>query len=180
MNDPIQKMVELSSHVPDMMLKLFSIERKSDLEKYLNNLVITKECLVRTILSCPIIGYHHERRHYQYVPLQLKEKTPLIPNLLKDGDTKKVVGILNSIFEERKLGTAHLFEKAEKWHVFYFDQRDVSDKTENHWECGAHVHFVNYLWANLTKDDVWNVLAQKGSRPGGIHIRFKEEVEKSS
>jgi hypothetical protein len=58
------------------------------------------------------------------------------------------------------------------WHCFYFDQRDV-DENEPHWQHFPHIHFVNYLWPNLTAQGVWDTIrSEKPELKSALHIRW--------
>jgi|ERR1700739_3680722 len=57
---------------------------------------------------------------------------------------------------------------------FCFDQRDLQFEG-NHWEKGSHVHFVNWLWPNLSSQSVWSNFVNNDQRPGSsVHLRFVE------
>jgi|MudIll2142460700_1097286.scaffolds.fasta_scaffold39868_2 hypothetical protein len=173
MTDPFSKLIELSSHFPERIAMIFAFDRKKDLEKHLKDLVITREDLARANFSASLAGYQHQLKNFEYIPQPIKEKVPEIGRLLGTGDTKRAVGILNGVFGQRRLSFAHIFEKKEEWHIFYFDHRDILESEDNHWKYGAHIHFVNHLWANLKKEDVWDSLAGRSNKAYGLHVRFK-------
>ena len=165
--------------VPESIQRLFSLDRKQEVERYLHDLVVTKAEFAETVLECRGIGYRHYLRNYEYIPEDIKRKVPRVRELLRNaraGDkVGEAVGIIRSVFEARTLGVAHLFENADRWHVFHFTHRDISDEDVNHWEHGPHLHFVNFLWPNLSKENVWDCLGQKGNRPPGLHARFIDD-----
>jgi hypothetical protein len=165
--------------VPDSIQRLFSLTRKQDIERYIHDLVLTNTEFAETVLECRRIGYQHRSQHYEYRPKDVRTKFESLPEILRKkakGDSfKDVVGILNELNNSRTLGHTHLFESSDKWHLFCFTNRDVSEEGTNHWEKGAHVHFINFLTTNLAKETVWECLGQKGNRPTGLHIRFIDD-----
>jgi hypothetical protein len=136
--------------------------------------------------SCFKLGYIHEIKSFEYVPEQLKIKPgegfsshlkagqPLV------GEDLKFLNKIKGIFDQRRYSVAHIFLHPDKWHVFYFDFHDIEDRTENHWKGGSHVHFVNYLWANLKVEQVWESLAGRSNKSYGIHVRWMDEREQES
>jgi hypothetical protein len=72
---------------------------------------------------------------------------------------------------------AHLFANTDRWHLFYFDQRDLDGAAVNHWTGGSHVHFVNDLWPEYAAGQLWSAFDDpKTSVAGKLHIRFDEDV----
>jgi hypothetical protein len=174
MNDPFEILLNLSSRFPEKIATIFAFTRKKDLERHIENIVITRDDLARASYSSDLSGYSHQLKSFEYIPQTIKDKIPDVGGLLSSGDIKKAVGITNGIFGSRRLSFAHLFEKESEWHIFYFDHRDISEDAENHWKFGAHIHFVNHLWANLKKDEVWDSLAGRSNKAYGAHIRYKK------
>lgn len=166
---------KLASHAPTKMVLLFSLKQKRDVENYLKTITITLDDFSRTVYSCHLINYSHEIKKFELIPDVLKTKTPDLPKLFSEGKTKQAVGILNGVFEQRRIGAAHLLENRGAWHIFYFNQRDMAETNSNHWTFGAHVHFVNYLWSNLKKETVWGNLGQKNHPSYGEHVRFSRK-----
>jgi hypothetical protein len=182
MSDPFQDLLELSSRFPEKIATIFAFTEKSELKKHLKKLTITLDDLARARFAAPVGGYGHRFKNYQFVPEQIQERFGEIRRLRSGGEIGKVLGILNGVFDQRRLATAHMFETEHEWHVFYFDNRDLEEAPKSHWVHGPHVHFVNYLWSNLNREEVWASLARRANRAYGLHVRFdrgREFVEET-
>ena len=172
----------LESEVPEYLHKMLEIEKKSELEKYCKNLIITQEALFKLITSSHKIGYLHQIKHIDFVPPHLKptgkEKEALSSAKAGEtlaGDAKKLVNKISQIFKERRLLSVHVFCNNTKWHLFYFDQDDMEERN-NHWKHGPHIHFVNYLWPNLDINNLWKLFNKvESSAAGKLHIRYKDQ-----
>lgn len=89
-------------------------------------------------------------------------------------DVAKAFGKITQIFKDRRLLNGHMFlcPQTGRWHFFYFDQRDT-DVRDPHWEHGAHIHFVNWLWPGLTGQGVLETFASaKPKFKGALHLRY--------
>ncbi len=171
--------------VPDICQKfveLFAIQKKSDLEKFCSNLVIQQDELVDLIQWSQVIGFVHSSRHAEYQPDQaqitehdleaLRTEDPAIraerlPRLMNKTD---------NLFNVRKRLSAHLFlNTSMRWHLFYFSLEDLTERHENHWKHGPHVHFVNDLWPQYRLEQLDELLfaERKTKVTNSIHIRFK-------
>lgn len=167
------------------VLKIFSFEKKGELEKYCRNIVISSEDFFALVLACEHSGnpFSHEISYRDKVPqhlnpsdseIQALENTPA--GSLLTGDAEKAVRKMSQMFEERRYLVGHMFFTPDlsKWHFFCFDQRDLETKG-NHWKKGSHVHFINWLWPGQDAKAVWSNFVTEDLRPGGvIHLRFSE------
>jgi hypothetical protein len=164
-------------------VELFAIQKKSELEKFCSDLVITQEELVQLICWSPIINYTHNSRHEEYHPSDaeltendleaVRTKDPIV----RARKLPKFVNKLGNMFEVRKRLSAHLFLGAgtSRWQLFYFSLRDVSDKPPFHWKHGPHIHFINDLWPHYHPEQLDNLLFSNRRTQIGdsIHIRYK-------
>jgi hypothetical protein len=174
------------SHFPLSIEVLFNIRELKMVESYCDNVVLDKSELAAAIASCAQKGYLHDIQTYEWVPEHLQMGPNDMEELSRNekGDLsekgKKVVNKISHIFIERTALTSHLFIKKDlltrgiKWHVFYFDYRDLEDDERNHWKQGRHIHFVNCLRKDLQWETVWRSLAQKGHPSYGPHLRFED------
>src|ERR1700722_15676228 len=66
------------------------------------------------------------------------------------------------------------------WHLFYFDQRDMSPYS-NHWKKGgAHVHYSRGSYVNKSLEEVWaDVCSSPSKLPSSEHIRLSDPRERS-
>jgi hypothetical protein len=164
------------------IVKLFSIEKKRELEKYCSHLLIASEELVDLIQSSWLIGYVHSSRHKEYQPPEaqlteddleaLRSKDPAI----RAQKLPKLMNKTDNLFNVRKRLSAHLFlNTSMKWHLFYFSIEDVADCRDNHWKKGGpHVHFINYLWPQYQLEQLDDLLfSERKVKVTGEHIRFK-------
>ena len=181
---PFDYLLNLSfSGVPEYLQKMLEIDKKSELEKYCKSIVITQEDFARLVLSSHTMGYLHQIKYHDFVPSHLwptdEERNAL--GLSKAGESlsapaKKFVSKISEIFNERRYLVAHIFYNQNKWHLFYFDQRDMENMRGNHWKEGVHVHFVNYLWPNYDINKLWENFDKKDASAGDkLHIRFQRQ-----
>ena len=178
-NEIIKEMLEWE--VPEYLCKMLEIEKKSDLEKYCKKIVIPQEGLVKLIYCSNKIGYLHQIKYNNFVPPHLKTTDKEIKALASSdkagetlkGDAKKFVNKISQTFKERRYLVAHIFYNAEKWHLFYFDQRDMEEMRGNHWKEGSHIHFVNYLWPQYSINELWKIFDEANAKVGDkLHIRY--------
>ncbi|MFZ4776557.1 MAG: hypothetical protein ACOYM3_14390 [Terrimicrobiaceae bacterium] len=163
------------------LVKMFAIEKKSELEKYCSDLTITQEELVQLILWSPLIGYVHSRRHEEHQPVEarLTERDMAalrtVDPAIRAQRLPTIVNKVRNMFDVRKRVSAHLFVGRSRWHLFYFSFRDVDDDPNNHWKHGSHVHFVNDLWLHYRPELLDDLLfsERKVSISDSFHIRFK-------
>lgn len=183
-NMPFDYFLNLSlSGVPEYLKKMLEIDKKSELEKYCKDIIITQEDFARLVYSSYSVGYRHKIKNHDFVPPHLlpsdEERNAL--SLSKAGETlnqpaKKLVSKISAIFNDRRCLVAHIFYNQTKWHLFYFDNRDMENICRNHWKEGAHVHFVNYLWPNYDIKTLWGNFDKKDASAGDrLHIRFQRQ-----
>jgi hypothetical protein len=171
----------------EAFLKIFTFDKKRELEKHCRDLVINSSDFVGLILACEAgrLQFLH-RIHYQdHVPehLHLNDQdtaalaaNPVGP--LQPG-AQKAVRKLGQMFKDRKYLVGHIFYVPDltEWHFFQFDQRDLEDERGNHWKEGAHVHFLNWLWPNYDAKTLWeNFISGKAKINDSLHVRFLDTV----
>jgi len=167
----------LSGHaeVPGDLLELLSIPKLREVQRYCSKFVLRQRALVSLILTAPRHGYIHARQHREFQPVHLQpthaDLQSIRDSVNPGSKVPKALRKMIRIFDERKHVSAHLFTSPDRWHMFYFTLQDT-DERENHWEHGAHVHFVNYLWPNIDPEVVWKSFADRKSLHPGVHIRF--------
>jgi hypothetical protein len=166
----------------DGLLKMFSFHKKSELEKYCRDVVISSENFFALILACEQSDnpFCHEISYRDKVPKHLNPSDSETQALLDNPvgalspEAEKAVRKLSQMFEERRYLVGHIFFTPDfsKWHFFCFDQRDLETEG-NHWKEGSHVHFINWLWAGQDAKSVWSNFVGDDRRPGdAIHLRF--------
>ena len=165
------------------LLKLLNIERKRDAEKYCRTLTIRSDEFADIILAARLTGmrpYIYDCRFTEYTPKHLNPSGKELEALAKNGVGKmgrgaqKAANKIFQIFEDRRMFSAHLFYTPSHnyWHLFYFDQRDVTDH-RNHWRHGPHIHYSRESFTNKPLKDVWaGVCSDPPELPKAIHIRY--------
>ena len=175
-------MLELFAHlnrpVPNYLQELLSISKKSELEKFARKIEITIRDFSTLVWNATSIGYLHDIQYHEFRPPDARFEADLLGEPDEEQrrqNLRKVVGQLSRIFDQRQLLTAHVFWNSERWHVFYFDQRD-RQSSDNHWEHGPHMHFVNFLWPNYDPAKLWETLQEAETRVRGkLHIRCEPD-----
>jgi hypothetical protein len=170
------------------LLKIFSFNKKKDLEKYCRSLVINGSDFVSFILSCEQRSepFLHRITYKDIIPAHLPPSDSEL-QALKDSPTgdlgpeaAKAVRKMGQMFDERRYLVGHMFFTPDRsqWHFFCFDQRDLEDHRPNHWKEGAHVHFINWLWPRQCAESVWSNFVGENERPGSdLHLRFSMDRE---
>ena len=163
---------EISSKgIPENLETILGYTTKRKLVAYCKRAVISEEELVLLIHNCNQIGYTHRSKFPEYVP-ENRRLTESDRTLIRQNEPTKFVSKIHAIFEERKNYMVHLFESSEKWHCFYNTYRDMEPVGKNHWEHGPHLHYVNYLWPEYRKRQVWESFDKREHNIDGVHIRL--------
>ena len=178
----------LERPIPEYLRQLLSFSKKSDLERYCRNLEIDYRDFTVLIYNAHQIGYFHDIKFNDFQPEHLQPTEQEVWSLGRtengviSADGQRFIRKVSEIFKQRRYLVAHIFANAERWHLFYFDQRDIQTLDPNHWKHGPHLHFVNDLWPNYDPNDVWALFDQAdASLRGKLHIRYKPiEPEESS
>ncbi len=167
--------------VPEKLIKLFAIDAKAELVRYVDSLRISDSDLVRLIFKSEQIGYAHLHAHKEFQPEAARLTKEDFDVFRIGGDTSRLPKTLRktrNLFAARKHLSAHLFYSAAKWHLFYFSLRDV-DSDGSHWQHGSHVHFVNHLWPHYRIDDLQRMLfsGRRTKIGDSVHIRYVETLQ---
>lgn len=159
--------------VPDKLKKLFLITKKTEVEQYFRNIVLSEYDLFLLIHNCSQIRFTHRSKFKPYVPKHLIV-SGTDRYAMKAGNPKKFLTKIRSTLLERRYIHVHLFEHGLDWHCFYFSYQDIEPASTNHWEYGCHLHYISHLWPQLRKRWVWNKFNQRSTRiSGSLHIRFE-------
>lgn len=164
--------------IPSKLQDLLNQTKKSKLKAYCSRITISEEELVLLVHNCSQIGYTHQSKFLEYVPenrrLSKIDRTVLIKN-----EPKKFFNKVRSIFNERKNYIVHLFEKGQIWHCFYYTYHEMEERN-NQFKLGPHLHFVNYLWTEYSKNQVWKAFDMREHDIKGAHIRLQPFPEYES
>ena len=158
--------------IPEKFKTLFEKKTKSRVTKYCRKLLLTDEELFLLIYNSSQIGFRHQSKFNEFIPQHLKIRESDISNL-KKGIPTKLIKKTKALFKERRRIHAHLFERDEQWHRFYYSYRDIGSNRKSHWKYGSHLHYVSYLWPNLDKEKIWASFDKRFTDiQGAIHIRL--------
>ena len=179
---PTKKEETPESQNTEVLLKLFTFDKKRELERYCREIVIDSTAFADFILACelgqfPFLHMIHYRDHMpEHLHLNDKDSAALAANPVGplQPDAQKTVRKISQMFKDRRYLVGHIFYLPDlsKWHFFQFDQRDLEDK-ENHWKEGAHIHFLNWLWPNYEPKTLWaNFTSGKAKMNDSLHVRY--------
>ena len=154
--------------LPDKLKVLFEINKKSKAIRYCKNLELSEDELYLLIHNSSQIGFKCHSKFAEYVPSHLK-LTDLDISRIHNNQPEKFRKKVNAIFSERRHISAHLFDRGGQWHCFYSAYQDLEP---THWRC-SHLHYVSYLWTQLTKERIWAAFDKRSTNiPGNIHIKL--------
>jgi len=175
MYDPF---AHLRRPIPDYLQELLRIPKKRELRKFARQIVIIRRDFATLVWNAATIGYSHDIKSREFRPDDPNLNRPWVFHRSRDGkltpEARRTIRGISQIFHQRRLLTAHIFFNPQRWHIFYFDQRDMAASGQNHWEHGSHIHFVNDLWPNYDPQDVWNLFELAETNVGGnLHIRYE-------
>jgi hypothetical protein len=168
------------------ILKLFTFEKKRELEKYCREVVIHQSEFVDVILACEsrTLPLLHKIHHREIVPDDLYPTEQDFEALAANGvgllkpDAKKTVNKIGQIFRVRRQLVGHIFyaPHTSEWHLFQFDQRDLEGRGNNHWKEGTHMHFLNWLWPNYDRNTLWaDFTSGRTKINDSLHVRYVED-----
>ncbi|TGM62961.1 hypothetical protein EHQ94_19745 [Leptospira meyeri] len=164
--------------IPINISQLLNCKNKEEEIKLSKNLKINTHDFAVFIQNAPTYGYSYSCTKYEFTPEHLNLTEKNIQNLFLDpnnssyNEKEKAFNKISETFKVRKQILGHLFNKEEKWHLFYLEGKDLSQYESNHWVGGPHIHYLSHNWGN--KLDPTQLLAKitKGKYESGLHISF--------
>lgn len=165
--------------LPSGLVKLFEIGNKKEAKRFAENeLVIKDDDFVNLIMNAEIFGFHHYRKHKEFIPADLKsfepkdigKADPETGKLTKEG--RKAFTKIREIFKQRRQLNVHMFQSGFEWHCFFFD---FSDLLGGHWTAGDHIHYVSHLWG-MSGQEVWQGFEARDYSPAKAHIRYTHKL----
>jgi hypothetical protein len=182
MFDPFE---HLRGPIPDYLQQLLSISKKRELAKFARQIEITKHDFATLVWNASALGYLHEIQYHEFRPTDASLEGDWDFGRSEDGKltpkARRTIKKIKQIFHQRRLLTAHLFFNQQRWHIFYFDQRDMDASVQNQWKHGSHIHFVNDLWPNYDPQVIWNLLElAKTPIKDSLHIRYDPQETEDS
>jgi hypothetical protein len=176
--------------IPSSLRILLSLKEKKKAVSWIKKMTISTQYISNLILNCKKLGYIHRKKHKEFIPEDKKQRIEemQINFVTKTGeailyDEEKIIRQLAARYLNRKYSTAHLFEKGNEWHLFYFDHNDMYIPTGvNHHSKGPHIHYISHLWGKHNdKETLWGQFENRDIKINSEHIRFIEEkiVEQS-
>jgi len=165
--------LELSSKgIPEKLQTLLGYAKKSKLLAYCKRITISEQELALLVHNCSQIGYTHRSKFLEYVP-ENRRLTESDRTKLRQKEPNKFIDKIRAIFEERKNYMVHLFENGEKWHCVFYTYKDMESGEKGHWLYGPHLHYINYLWPEYGKRQVWESFDKREHNIEGVHIRLE-------
>jgi hypothetical protein len=168
----------------EKLLRLLNLKGKKDVKKYCRDLLIRSENLFQIILAGRVSGLHPYKYacHFdETAPSHLNPTDRDIAAFTANGvgpmsrDARKTATKIAQIFQDRRLFAAHLFytSSCKYWHLFYFDQRDITDRA-NHWKVGgSHIHYSQESFCRDPLSEVWLAVCASPPRPpSSVHVRY--------
>jgi hypothetical protein len=172
------------------LLTLLYLEgSKKEVEKFAREMVVTEEDMGIAFLGAGaglVEPYLYERHFKTLTPQHLVPTRADIVAIATNGagelkpKGKKTMRKVRQIFIDRRMFCAHLLylPTKERWHLIYFDQRDMSAE-DNHWKKGgSHFHYSRESFVSYKMDQMWaQVCGEVPKPPPSMHIRYLEEPE---
>jgi hypothetical protein len=154
------------------LIELIITSDKKEADRICKNITITGTSFASLINHPDVVNCTHRFKSSTHVPLQRKLPPNIIDELGGENHTS-AFNKINSVFEERKIICAHLFE-GQNWAIFYFYQRDINNSHSPPWKGGPHMHFVSRVLApNHSCGMIWQEFENRNYNiPGHKHIRY--------
>ncbi|WP_174902156.1 hypothetical protein [Burkholderia pseudomultivorans] len=168
------------------LLAILLAKKKSDLSKLCKETVITENAFCALISACTAaqLPWQHQMSYRDIMPNNLQYTD-------QDSESlgRSIVGPLkksamkawrkwHQILKDRRYLVGHIFYTRDhsNWHLFYFDNRDLTPY-ENHFKHGGpHIHLINHLWPDHTCESLWTFFQDDNPKmTGAEHIRFHRE-----
>ena len=174
----------------ETFIEVLKCPSKKELAKLCKDHTILSGDFTDFIILCKsgICHLSHVMTFHDYVPehLETTEEDFAILNAPKEvQQSPKGQSSFTRLFKahsQRKYRVGHMFyEKSAsdadaEWHFIFFELNELEHKN-NHWVGGPHFHMVNYLWPNISPNDVWHNFAAKKEYPNTkLHIRYQENA----
>jgi hypothetical protein len=157
--------------IPQKIINLFEISKKSEAEKYCKNLQLDEFELFLLIHNCSQIDYIHEAKFREHIHDDV-QIIDMGKELIQKGMYKEFGRKTDNLFKFRKQSHVHCFTHNNKWHIFYFNYSDTAEYKEGHWEGGSHIHYLSHLWEKGNKEEIFKAFDARKIRRSGFHIRF--------
>lgn len=181
--DKIQRRTKRGGIPCDLRI-LLNLRKKKQVIAWIKKIVISNGHISNLILNCNKMGFTHRRKHKEFIPdvTNYPIDEDQISFIGEKGEVhlrekEKVLRQLKERYLGRKFISAHLFEKGDEWHLFYFDHNDIYVPARpNHHFRGPHVHYISHLWGrNLDREFLWEQFENRKIKINSEHIRFIEE-----
>ena len=164
---------EISSlGIPESLKELFSIKKKSKALALCKRMHISEYDVYLLIKNCSQIGFTQRSKFPEFIPETTKLKSSDFVGL-KQRSPRETLNKVHRFFKERKNFMVHLFERGTEWHCFYNTYQDMEEGKNGHWENGAHLHYLSYLWPEYRKKQVWDSFEKRRVEINGVHISLK-------
>ncbi|MDM0109419.1 hypothetical protein QTH97_31150 [Variovorax sp. J22R24] len=167
------------------LLELLNAGSKREAQKITRDLVITSGGFASFLLAAQVgtMAPYIYTSHFQEVqPESLRPSEADLKSMGSNGvgplkpEAAKGFRKVSQMMIDRRLFAAHLLYAPDwsRWHLFYFDQRDTSERG-NHWTAGGpHIHYARETDTQMSANDMWRaVQATPPNPPRGTHVRYE-------
>ncbi|HAU0974089.1 TPA: hypothetical protein JBH57_14000, partial [Legionella pneumophila] len=157
--------------------KIIEAKSKQEVEAIIKNIIIQEDEFSNFIINCGLLGLYWQKKHNTFLSKEDKvsdEEKDLFSTSNDSQLKRKIFRKMIAEHDKKKYISVHAFYNLDKskWHIFYFDFKDI-EKIENHHGL-PHLHYISYLWGNNFKlDDVWKMFNQRKVSLPKIHIRWE-------
>lgn len=175
--------------VDNSIVEILSSTNKKELTAKCKRIEVNRDDFTAFISLCNSGFCHleHRMKFFDLVPDDVKVRdedwaalssSPADMNSIQG---KKSIRRLFMMHGLRKYIVGHLFIERNaidnpEWHFIFFNLNEIKDQN-NHWSQGAHIHLVNYLFTDVSVQNVWNEFITKSKTPNSkLHIRYRDST----
>jgi hypothetical protein len=164
--------------VPAGLRNLLSAHAKRDALSLARALRVTQEDLCALFFNAEQMGYVHTLITRDFVPEHLNPTNDESAAFHSDPNSdlgRRWFRKVKATFDERRCLKVHMLDRGPEWHCFYFsfDDSEPAPGQKLHWQGGPHVHFINYLWGDLRRDDILSALERRGASLPSVHLTLQ-------
>ena len=183
--DPILEYYEIKAvqnklakeKIPDNFIKIVQAKSKSEVKKICKKIIIKGHELSEFIIHSKLLDLFWEKKHNEFVSEEDKTSDKDKEKFRKSKDFQKKAKILKKMIaqsDKKKYISVHAFYDTYKikWHIFYFDFKDIQKINNHHGH--PHIHYISYLWGDgFSFDEVWKDFDTRKVSLPKIHIKWE-------
>lgn len=169
-----QKREHRKAGVCDVIKKIMVLEKIKEVERFVDEAVITQKEFVDSMFCLRHHGYLYKFEKNEIIPSDLEGKRlPRFAHVQNgkvdsaEGEHDLTDGQIKHLIQNRKVMHIHSLEKDDRWYCFYFAFSDVQGA---HWKTG-HLHYSRNSWYKDLNGLV-DELKLKRHSARSVHIKF--------